>query len=684
MQLGRIYTSYSAVPQASDTSPDAVNDSPFHSILKSRFLDLSIFIISLLLAGHFTLTASAANNVLKRTLSLRATEIAEGSRVTILSDASLDGYSSRSSGDGRFELLIPQAGAPVIPAEFRGRGFVDVQIEQRGSDVLLSFRLMPGATPRVFQNFNRINLIFALVAQNGSEQPAASNSPAPETPSSTESASPAASPHSRASNSRTSAALPPAKAQPLHLPRFEHPPVIDGRLDDEVWQHALALTDFIQIQPGDNIAPSKQTEVLLGYDSRFLYIAFRAFDDPGKVRSSVAKRDHIFDDDHVGLFLGTFNDQRKAYELFFNPLGVQADAIRTEGENEDFSVDIVMESKGATTENGYTVEIAIPFKSLRYEAGHGKLWGVHFLRRIQRFNGELDSWMPVSRDISSALSQEGHIADLENLSTERTIELIPSLTLSESGRRVASVPSSVLAANRGMVDPGRFVNEPIHIDPGLTARFGLTPTVSLDLAINPDFAQVEADQLVVRANQRFPIFFEEKRPFFLEGIDIFQTPLTAVHTRAIVDPDWAVKLTGKRGRNSFGFMLASDNAPGNFSVEERNDAAQLPDIARLIDRNAFIGVVRLKRDVGRESSVGLIATSYNFVDNHNELGGIDGRFRINKITTLTFQALGTASRHFFFDPDRNDNIYRTGNGFGYSVRYSVDGRNLGWSYEANR
>src|SRR5687767_873086 len=362
--------------------------------------------------------------------------------------------------------------------------------------------------------------------------------------------------------------LPPEKANPVTVPRFDKPPVIDGHLNEAVWQKAALLKDFYQTDPGDNTAPSKPTEVLLGYDSKFLYVAFRAFDEPDKVRATVAKRDNIFSDDFVGFFLDTFNDRRKAFEMFFNPLGIQGDGVITEGGGEDFSVDLLMESKGIIGENGYVVEIAIPFKSLRYEAGKGKLWGVHFLRRIQRFNRELDSWMPLSRSISGTLSQAGHITGLEDISAERTLELIPSLTLSQSGRFVRSFgvfPGTAAAAT----DPGRIVNDPVTLDPGLTAKFTPSSALTLDLAINPDFAQVEADQLVVTTNQRFPIFFAEKRPFFLEGIDIFNTPITAVHTRAIVDPDVAVKLSGKQGKNTFGVMVASDNGPGNLSLDDR-------------------------------------------------------------------------------------------------------------------
>jgi hypothetical protein len=239
--------------------------------------------------------------------------------------------------------------------------------------------------------------------------------------------------------------------------------------------------------------------------------------------------------------------------------------------------------------------------------------------------------------------------------------------------------------NPALRDPGRLLNPALKFDPGLTAKLGITPTISLDLAINPDFAQVEADETVITANQRFPIFFEEKRPFFLEGKDVFLTSLTPVHTRAIVDPDYAVKLTGKQGRNTFGLLVASDNAPGNFNEDEREEIAEnvangkTDSRTRLLDRNALIGILRLKRDIGQENSLGLIATTYNFVDKHSYLGGFDGRFRINPQTVFDFQVLGTTSRRFFVDPDLGHNVYRTGNGFGYSYNYDNRGRHFGYT-----
>jgi hypothetical protein len=521
----------------------------------------------------------------------------------------------------------------------------------------------------------------ALAAQSNS------SSPSP-TPAASPASSAQTTPNQLAPGAKRTVVVPPEKAKPIVVPRFDKPPVIDGKLDDEAWKHAAVFKDFYQVSPGDNIAPSRPTEAFIGYDSKFLYLAFHCYDEPDKVRGTVAKRDAVFDEDNVRVFLDTFNDQRKAYVLGWNPLGIQQDGIMTEGNGTDFSVDIVMESKGQLTADGWVVEVAIPFKSLRYEAGKGKLWGIEVWRNIDRFNDEIDSWTPISRDISSQLSQEGHLTGLEGISTERTLEIIPSITVSETGKRVNALSVAQLAAHPTLLDPGRILNQPIRAEVGVTAKFSLTPTVTLDLAINPDFAQVEADQTVVLANQRFPIFFEEKRPFFLEGIDIFQTRLQAVHTRTIVDPDIAVKLTGKRGRNTFGVILASDNAPGNFSGDERTDPVNL----RFLDKNAYIAIVRLQHDVGKESSIGFLGTSYNFIEKHNQLAGIDGRFKLDKQTTLTFQVLGTTSRRCFTDPSANlytssvsapcfngsttRDFYRTGNGFGYNFSYSKDGRHF--------
>ncbi|HEX8163132.1 MAG TPA: DUF5916 domain-containing protein [Pyrinomonadaceae bacterium] len=545
-------------------------------------------------------------------------------------------------------------------------------------------------------------------AQSGGAKPAPSNYPAPAAgPTPAPSASPAAAPAAAEAgvlteasvapiNAGRAATVPAEKAAPVRVPRFDKAPVIDGKLDDEVWKTAVVLKDFYQISPGDNIAPSKPTEVRMGYDSRFLYLAFHAFDEPDKVRATVAKRDDVFGEDNIRVYLDTFNDQRRAYLIGFNPLGIQQDGIYTEGQGTDFSVDIVMESKGMITSDGYAVEVAIPFKSLRYTAGKDKLWGIHVWRNIDRFNDEMDSWVPISRDKSSTLNQEAHLTGLENISTERTLELIPSFTVSETGKRSRSFLPVALGAPLPN-DPGRMLNRPVEFDPGLTAKWGITPTVTLDLALNPDFAQVEADATVNTANQRFPIFFEEKRPFFLEGIDIFRTPLSVVHTRTIVDPDVAAKLSGKRGKTTFGLLVASDNAPGNFGEDELNDRrldfVTEPDRAlrdqkraefqsfldRVVGKNSTVGILRLKRDVGKENALGFIATTSNFVDSNNYVGGFDGRFRFDKVTTLEFQVLGTNARRCSLGLTKDEDDCATLNGMGYAYSFNQDRRHTNFN-----
>ncbi len=485
--------------------------------------------------------------------------------------------------------------------------------------------------------------------------------------------------------------VPPEKAVPINIPKIsiENGITIDGNLDEEIWLRAAVFKDFLQTYPGDNIAPSKETEVYMLYDEKYLYIAFRCWDEKDKIRATVAKRDSVFGEDNVRVWLDTFNDQRRAYILGFNPLGIQQDGIFTEGQGSDFSVDIVMESKGAIHEWGWAVEVKIPFKSLRYSAGKGKHWGFNVARNIDRFNDEFDQWLPDDRNVSGFLVKHGKITGLDEIKAERTLEIVPSITLSETGSRKRTVPISTIGANgyhpifnpTGIQDPGRFVNDPIQYDLGLNIKYTITPNITLDAAINPDFAEIEADAPVVTANQRFPIFFQEKRPFFLEGKEIFESPLSPFYSRTIIDPDFAAKLTGKVGKNSLGFLVASDNAPGNYSDDERNDPVIRPRIDEFLDKNAFFSVLRVKRDIGKNNNLGFFGTARIFPKNRNFVSGFDGKFRLNERTVSKFQVLGTHSRKNFFDATDGFSQYRTGNGFGYfwNMDYTTDRH--GWYFE---
>lgn len=343
--------------------------------------------------------------------------------------------------------------------------------------------------------------------------------------------------------------------------------------------------------------------MLLAYDTRALYIGVRAAEDPSLLRASVARRDEVLADDYVQIHLDTFDDRRRAYVLIFNPLGIQQDGIHAEGREVDYSVDVLMTSRGSITPDGYTIEIEVPFSSLRHRVGNGRSWGVHVQRRIQHLD-EDDSWMPLVRGNAALLAQAGRITGFDNVDTRRSLEMIPSVTVAESRARIA---------------PGQFRTDPIGTDPGLTMKLALTPDIALDATVNPDFAQIESDQLVTTANQRFPIFFEEKRPFFLEGADVFQTPLRAVHSRTIVDPDYAAKASGRHARTSFGFLVARD----------RGDAQA--------------GILRVRRDVGQESYLGILATTYDARGERNHVGGVDGHLTLDARTVVSFQLLGTST-----------------------------------------
>jgi hypothetical protein len=476
--------------------------------------------------------------------------------------------------------------------------------------------------------------------------------------------------------------LPPEKSRPMNIPKATAAPVIDGKIDEEAWRSAAVFKDFYQTGPGYNTAPSRPTEVYMMYDEKNLYVAFKCWDEKDKIRATVAKRDNVFGEDNVRMWLDTYNDRRRAYVLGFNPLGVQQDGIFTEGQGADFSVDIVMESKGVIEDWGWSVEVMIPFKSIRYTAGKGKLWGFDAARNIDRFNDEFDQWMPDDRDVSGFLVKHGRITGLDEIKYEKTLELVPSITISETGNRVADP----------LVAAGRFVNHPIKKDIGLNLKYSLSPNVTFDAAINPDYAEIEADAPVITANQRFPIFFQEKRPFFLEGKDIFDSALQPFYSRTIIDPDVALKLTGKVDKTTFGALIASDNAPGNYDEATRYANRQClirqqtnPNVScpldEFIDKNALFGVLRLKRDFGSNNSIGLFSTARIFPQNRNFLTGIDGKYKFDNATTMVFQVLGTHSRKNFYDPETDRFNYRTGNGVGYywSLDYTKDTH--GWYAE---
>jgi hypothetical protein len=456
-------------------------------------------------------------------------------------------------------------------------------------------------------------------------------------------------------------------ARMARVGRVAAAPLIDGVLDEPLWREAGRLEGFVQTHPGDNTAPSHPTAVLIAFDAQYLYLGILASDDSARVRATVAPRDKVLDDDHVAIYLDTFGDRRRAYVLTFNPLGIQQDGVFMEGTADpDYSVDIVMHSRGRIGPNGWAVEAAIPLRSLRYAAGPGRQWNVQVQRRIKRLDDEQSSWRPIVRGSTGFLTQAGSLGGLEQLPIRRAIEVIPSVIASSQGTRSAGPVPGTEAFQSGAA----------RADVGLSAKVGLAADVTAEFALNPDFAQVEADAPVVTANLRFPILFDEKRPFFLEGIGLFRTPLLVLHTRAIVDPIAAVKLTGKRGATEFGVLAGSDEAPGRFTEAERRNPLLQEEIARQDGRNSQVGLLRLRRAVGEASHIGFLGTAYQFVDRENLTAGADLRITSGSRLAGSLQVTGTWARRAFYDPDLGRDTLRSGRGVGYFLELRRSGRNL--------
>jgi len=398
---------------------------------------------------------------------------------------------------------------------------------------------------------------------------------------------------------------------------------VDGKLDEAAWQVPPTFTLDYETYPGDNVAPPVRTEVWITYDAHDLYVGVRAHDpEPAKIRAHLRDRDNAFQDDFVGVVLDTFNDERRAFELFVNPLGVQMDLSQSDVTgNEDESWDTLWDSSGRLTGEGYEVEMAIPFSSLRFARGSGpKTWGIDSVRiwpRDQRVRIGLNA-LPRGRNCYLCYTAKLH--GFEGITPGRNIELDPTLTADDVARRP---DGSVPFATRD------------DQELGLTARWGLTPGTTLSGALNPDFSQVEADAAQLEVNTQFALFYPEKRPFFLEGADLFDTKLTAVYTRTIADPDWGIKLTGKSGKSAYGAIVAQD-ARTNLLIPG-SQGSRLGELHRENTSSIF----RYRRDFSGSSAVGALVTSREGDGYHNHVAGADALFRWHEGDAFRIEVLGS-------------------------------------------
>ena len=460
--------------------------------------------------------------------------------------------------------------------------------------------------------------------------------------------------------------------------RFDTPPTIDGQLDDAIWQRAAVITEFVQTSPVEGAPATEDTEVYIAFDSTHLYIAMYAhYSNPGMMRANRVDRDRAsFSDDTISVYFDTFLDQQRAFVFTLNGYGVQGDSLMGGGRGGgsrggsgrtprgDSSWDALFDSGGTLVDDGWTAEMAIPFKSLRYPSGDTHRWGFQIARSI-RGKPETVVWSPVSRDVAGFMPQMGLLDGLRGLSTSRNLEILPTVT----------------AIQVGSLDPstGGFEEER-QPEGGVNLKYGLTSNLTLDFTYNPDFSQIESDRPQIEVNRRFPLFFSELRPFFLEGQEIFNIrgPVNLIHTRTIVDPRYGAKITGKVGKTTLGLLVANDEAPGKVDQylvppgtprdDGEVDAGGQLDPAFGRSANSVIG--RVRYDLYSESHIGAIATDREFLDSYSRLTGLDGRFRLNATTSADFMAISSQNRGL-------DGDETSGRMFDLGLRHN--GRNLSYS-----
>jgi hypothetical protein len=391
---------------------------------------------------------------------------------------------------------------------------------------------------------------------------------------------------------------------------------VDGRMDEEVWARAAVLKGFSQYDPIEGIPASQKTEVRVLITEDAAFFGVQAFDEEeGGIRATLTKRDGFGrSDDYVRFLVDTYDDQRRAFVFQVNPLGVQGDGIWVEGgggrgDPIDWNPDFLWESAGQIDADGYTAEIRIPLKSLRFPDTPVQDWGLQVTRRIQRTGYEA-SWAPLTRDNANKLAQSGTLRGIRGLEQGRFLEFNPVVTATRQGAWDAEEEQMRRGSATG--------------DFGFNMAYGITSNLTLDGTFNPDFSQVESDAGQITVNERFALYLPEKRSFFLEGTDIFSMPRQLVYTRSIGNPVGAAKLSGKVGSMSLAYVGAVDEASGG-------------------GRNPVVNLLRVKRDVGGSSSLGMAYTDRTLsTESFNRVLGMDGRFVLAQRYTLEVMAAGSA------------------------------------------
>jgi hypothetical protein len=437
-----------------------------------------------------------------------------------------------------------------------------------------------------------------------------------------------------------------AQSSPIRIPRVTRPPKLDDFVNGTQREAETVVTDFRQYNPHDGAPVSRKTSAYLSYDDKNIYVIFVCEDQPDKIRARMARREDVFNDDMVAVYLDTFHDHQRAYSFSVNPLGVQTDLIATEGQRPNLSFDALWYSEGRLTADGYIVRMAIPFKSLRFPRSFDQTWGIALNRSIIRDN-EFSYWPYITPRVRSFVGQMGILEAIENVSPGRNMQFIPYGTLTGGrflGKDAAGAPGFKTESEaRG----------------GLDAKLVVRDAMTIDVALNPDFSQVESDEPQVTINQRFEVFFPEKRPFFLENAGFFQTPEPLLFSRRIIDPLFGVRLTGKIGLWNIGGLLVDDRAGGEISAQG--------------DGRAAIGVVRIQREFAKQSSIGLLATSRTAASSVNDVISLDARLHLDPNWVFSGQLVESYTRQpnasKLSGPAIFAELSHSGRHFNYAGRY---------------
>ncbi|NVJ59626.1 MAG: carbohydrate binding family 9 domain-containing protein [Gammaproteobacteria bacterium] len=413
------------------------------------------------------------------------------------------------------------------------------------------------------------------------------------------------------------------------MPRVTKAPKIDGHLSEGEWKQAKQVKLHLETYPAENLPAPVETTAYMMEDGEYIYFAFDAKDnEPDNIRAYFRDRDQIFQDDFVGVIFDPFNADRRAFEFFVNPLGAQGDLTRDDTRNnEDSSWNTLWESAGQMKPDGYQVEIAVPYRSIRFPSGLAKQqWGIQFLRIYPREARKILSDSPNDRDLSCSICQYHKVEGFQNLTSSDHFELTPTLTLSQEETRDPITTNDWDSENNSEV--------------GLDARWAISEDWIANATINPDFSQVEADAAQLNVNTTFALFFQEARPFFLEGQDYFQSHNNLVHTRSIAEPDYGSKVTGKTNGTTYAFLGAHDSQtsfilPGAFGS----------DLAVLDDTESSVFIGRVQNEFGNKSNIGLTLTHRSADDYLNQVAAVDSTYYFNESNYVKAQWMHSTSEN---------------------------------------